>query len=179
MNWLRFCFFLAIPLFAAEPAAAEPAHDMTPWLWANFIILVLALAYLSRKYGGPFLKSRQENISQGIADADSKKADADRRVAEVNQKLSSLDAEIASLKTQMREEQAQEAKRLADRNAAELTRIQHQAEQEMEAAGKAARLELQAHAARLALDLAEKKLRNEMTGDAQERLTRGFVESLR
>ena len=49
----------------------------------------------------------------------------------------------------------------------------------MEAAGKAARLELQAHAAKLALDLAEKKLRAGMTGEAQERFTRGFVESLR
>ena len=152
---------------------------MTPWLWANFAILVLALGYLSKKYGGPFLKGRQEGISKGIADAEVKKGDADRRVAEVNQKLASLDAEIANLKTQMREEQAQEAKRLADRNAAELARVQQQAEQEMEAAGKAARLELQAHAAKLALDLAEKKLRAGMTGEAQERLTRGFVESLR
>ncbi len=157
----------------------EAGHDMTPWLWANFVILVVALGYLSKKYGAPFLQARQENISKGIADAETKKTEADRRVAEVNQKLATLDAEIANLKTQMREEQAQEAKRLADRNAAELARVQQQSEQEMEAAGKAARLELQGYAAKLALDLAEKKLRSGMTGDAQDRLTRGFVESLR
>lgn len=162
-----------------QEAAGETQRNMTPWLWANFIILIAALAYLSKKYGAPFLKSRQENITQGIADADAKKADAERRVAEVNQKLASLDAEIANLKTQMRTEQAQEAKRLADRNAAELARIQQQAEQEIEAAGKSARLELKAQAAKLAVDLAEKKLRNEMTPAAQERLTSGFVESLR
>ena len=79
---------------------------MTPWLWANFAILVGALWYLSKKYGGPFLKARQDGISQGIADADAKRADSDRRVAEVNQKLSNLDAEIAALKAQMIEEQA-------------------------------------------------------------------------
>ena len=35
----------------------EAERDMTPWLWANFAILVLALGYLSKKYGGPFLKA--------------------------------------------------------------------------------------------------------------------------
>ena len=179
VNWLRSAFFFAIPVFAAEQSGGETHHDMTPWLWANFLILIGALAYLGAKHGAPFLKARQESISSGIAEAAAKKADADRRVADVNQRLSALDSEIANLKTQMREEQAQEAQRLADRNAAELARIQHQAEQEMEAAGKAARIELQAHAAKLALDLAEQKLRAEMTGDTQQRLTRGFVESLR
>ncbi len=177
--WLRFSFFFAIPAWAAQESGGEPQKDLTPWLWANFILLIAALWYLSRKYGGPFLKGRQEGISQGIADADAKRADADRRVAEVNQKLSNLDAEITALKSQMRDEQALEAKRLEERHAAELVRIRQQAEQEIEAAGKAARLELQAHAAKLAVDLAEKKLRNEMTGDAQHGLTRGFVESLR
>ncbi len=180
MNWLRFAiFFSALSAAAAEQAGGEPQHDMTPWLWANFIILIGALAYLSTKYGGPFLKSRQENISRGLAEADVKKTEANRRAAEVDQKLATLDTEIANLKTQMREEQAQEAKRLADRNAAELARIQQQAEQEMEAAGKSARLDLQAHAAKLALELAEQKLQTEMTDDVQHRLTRGFVESIR
>lgn len=180
MNWLRFAtFFCVFSARAAEQSRTESQHDMTPWLWANFIILIGALAYLSTKYGGPFLQSRQENINRGLAEADVKKTEASRRAAEVDQKLASLDADIANLKTQMREEQTLEAKRLADRNAAELARIQQQAEQEMEAAGKAARLDLQAHAAKLALELAEQKLRTEMTDDVQHRLTRGFVESIR
>jgi len=172
---LLLLIILAMPLFAAE----ETKRDMTPWLWANFLILLGALVYLGRKYGGPFLQARQQSIQQGIADAAAKKADAETRVADVNQRLSSLDAEIAGLKVQMREEQRLEAKRLADRNAAEISRVQQQAEQEIESAGKAARLELQAHAAKLALDLAEQKIRLRMDDETQRGLTRGFVESLK
>lgn len=166
---------VAAPLAAAE----ESQRDMTPWLWANFLILMGALVYFIRKYGGPFLQARQEGIQQGIADAAKKKADADAQVADVNQRLSQLDAEIAKLKTQMREEQQLEAKRLADRNAAEIVRVQQQAEQEIEATAKSARLDLQALAARLAVDLAEQKVRAQMNDDTQRGLTRGFVESLR
>ncbi len=163
---------------AAAEQGGETQRDMTPWLWANFVILLAALGYLAMKHGGPYLKARQEGIQKGIADAEAKKADADRRVAEVNARLANLDAEITNLKTQMREEQAQEAERLAARNAAELARIQQQAEQEMESAAKAARLDLQAHAGKLALDLAEQKLRARMNPATQHDLAQGFVDRL-
>ncbi|MDQ6678331.1 MAG: ATP synthase F0 subunit B [Acidobacteriota bacterium] len=168
--------------FALTAAAAEQRgetqRDMTPWLWANFILLLAALGYLAMKYGGPFLKARQEGIQKGIADAEAEKAGADRRVAEVNERLANLDTEIANLKSQMREEQAQEAERLAARNAAELARIQQQAEQEMEAAAKAARLDLQAHAGKLAVELAEQKLRARMNPATQHELAQSFMDRL-
>ncbi len=167
----------SLPALSAEQSKAE-AHDMTPWLWANFLILIGALGYLGVKHGGPFLKARQDTIAKGIDEAAAKKADADQRVAKVNERLANLDSEISGLKTQMREEQQQESKRLADRNAAEIARIQQQMQQEIESAGKTARLELQAHAAKLALDLAEQKLRAQMNTETQLNLTRGFVESL-
>lgn len=174
---------LALPLAAAEQAAehagAEAQHGPSPWLWANFVILMGALIYLARKHGGPFLAERDAAIQKGIAGAAAKKADADARVADVNQRLANLDTEIADLKVQMRTEQQQEAQRLADRNAQEIARLQHQSEQEMASAAKTARLELQAHAAKLALALAEQKLRTQMTDDTQHRLTGSFVESLR
>lgn len=177
MKRLLLFVLTSLSALSAEQPGAE-ARDMTPWLWANFLILIGALGYLGVKYGGPFLKARQDTIAKGIDEAAAKKADADQRVAKVNERLANLDSEIAGLKTQMREEQQQESKRLADRNAAEIARIQQQMQQEIESAGKTARLELQAHAAKLALDLAEQKLRAQMNTETQLNLTRGFVESL-
>ena len=172
-------FLAALPaLLAAEQAGAEAPHDMTPWLWANFLILMGALAWLGVKHGGPFLQARQETIAKGISDAVATKADADQRVAKVDARLANLDAEIATLKTQMIEEQQQESKRLADRNTAEIARIQQQMQQEIESAGKSARIELQAHAAKLAVDLAERKLRDRMNDETRHSLARNFVESL-
>ncbi len=179
MKRFSLLFLAALPaLHAAEQAGAETQHDMTPWLWANFLILMGALAWLGVKHGRPFLAARQETIAKGIGEAAAKKADADRRVAKVDERLANLENEIATLKTQMIEEQQQESKRLADRNTAEIARIQQQMQQEIESAGKTARLELQAHAAKLAVDLAERKLRDRMNDSTQHNLTRGFVESL-
>ncbi len=164
-----------MPLAAAEEAAEK---DMTPWLWANFIILVIALGYLTKKYGGPFLAARSANIQQGIAAANARKAEADRRVADVEARLANLGGEIEKLKTEIRAEQGREADRIAARNAVDIARIHQQAEQEIDALTKAARLELQEHAGNLALQLAEQKIRARMNPETQRKLNRDFLNSI-
>ena len=175
MKRLPLAFLLAIPLSAAEQAAEK---DMTPWLWANFILLMIALGWLVKKYLGPFFVVRSESIRQGIAEAEAQKAEADRRVADVDARFAALDAEIARLKSEMRSEQAREIERLRARNAAELVRVRLQAEQEIESTVKAARLELRRYAGKLALDLAEQKIRSRMTPEAHRGMTQAFVRSL-
>lgn len=177
MRRIALFLFLALPLAAAEqPGAGE--KDMTAWLWANFIILVLALGWLIRKQGGPFLAARAEAIRQGITEADEKKAEAARRVAEVDAKLATLGPQIDKLKAEMRAEQSREIEQVRACNAAEIERIHDQARLDVDTAYKAARLELERHAGKLALDLAQSKIRARMNPDAQRKLTRDFVSSL-
>lgn len=169
---LSFAFSLA----AAEQPGAE--KDMTGYLWANFFILVLALGWLIRKQGGPFLAARLEAIRQGITDGERRKSEAARRIAEVEAKLASLGPEIEKMKAEMRAEKLREEERIRLRNAAELEHIHQHARQEVESALKAARLQLEAYAGKLALDLAESKIRSRMTPAAQRNLTQDFVGSL-
>ncbi|MDQ2899162.1 MAG: hypothetical protein M3Y07_05095 [Acidobacteriota bacterium] len=166
------------PLRAAEPQQ-KPEKDMMAWLWANFLILAGGIGYLAVKKGGPYFILRSEDIRRGIAESEKLKSEADARVAAVSAKLATLDAEIASMRSAIREEQAQENERIQRETASELARIQQRGEQEIEAAGKLARLELRRHAAQLSLELAERKLRHRMNPEMQRSLTRSFVQDLR
>jgi F-type H+-transporting ATPase subunit b len=169
---------LAVPLFAQETKEAAPEKDMTVWLWANFVILVGGLVYLSKKYGGPFFAARSEGIRKDIVGAEKTKAEAAAKIAEVNAKLAHLDADIATMKQEIQTEYARESERLEARHRAEIDRIHSQAQQEIQSATKMARLELQREAARLALDLAEKKVSARMNPATQNELASDFVESL-
>lgn len=174
-----FALFLVLtPLRAAEHQD-KPEKDMTPWLWANFLILAGGVGYLAAKKGGPYFESRSQDIRKGMADAEKLKADSDARVAAVNAKIANLHGEIESMRTNIRQEQAQEHERIERETAFELQRIQTHVQAEIEAAGKAARLELRRHAGQLAVELAERKLRARMNPQLQDALTQAFVEGLR
>lgn len=151
---------------------------MTPWLWANFLILAAGLAWLSKKYLGPFFAARSREIGEGIAEAQKQSAEAARRVADVTARFDSLPGEIEKLKAEMRAEQAREIERIRALNVAELERVRLQSEQEIEIAAKSARLELREYAAKLAVDLAARKIRARMTPQIHENLTREFVSRL-
>jgi F-type H+-transporting ATPase subunit b len=177
--------FLVLPIFGQETPtqetkkeAAAPEKDMTPWMWANFVILTGALVYLSRKYGGPFFAARSEGIRKDIVNAEKTKSESEAKIAEVNAKLANLGAEIKAMKEENLRDQARETERLQSRHQAELARIHAQAQQEIQSATKMARLELQRQAAVLALDLAEKKVSARMNPETQNRLASGFVESI-
>jgi F-type H+-transporting ATPase subunit b len=96
----------------------------------------------------------------------------------VDRKLANLEAEIEGLRQNARREQAAEAERIRQQTATDLARIQEHAAREIDAAGKAARIELKRYAARLAVDLAEQKIRRQMSGDLQSALVDNFVRGL-
>ncbi len=169
---------IALPLLSQETKEAAPEKDMLPWMWANFIILVAVLVYLSRKYGGPFFAARAEGIRKDIVDAEKTQAESDAKIAKVNAKLANLGADIAAMKEEHQRDQAREMERLQARHQSELARIHVQARQEIESATKTAKLELQREAAALALDLAEKKVASRMNPETQKELASGFVESI-
>jgi F-type H+-transporting ATPase subunit b len=174
------------PTKAAETGEFEPAtrgegkaEGVSPiWAWANFAILAGVLGYLIAKYGGPWFTARSTAIRRGIAEAEEIRRNAEAKAAEVDRKLARLQTEIEALRTAAHGEQAAEAERIRQQNAADLARLREHAASEIVAAGKAARLELKRYAAQLAVDLAEQKIRRQMTPDVQAVLIEGFTRDL-
>ena len=181
---------LSAPLISAQepPAkAAEPAtHAKSEgenlgssiWAWANFAMLVGLLGYVVAKKGGPWFASRSQSIRQGIAEAEDIRSKAEASAAEVDRRLASLETEIEQLRANARREQAAEAERIRTQSAADLERIQEHATREIDSASKGARLELKRYAAQLAVDLAEQKIRRQMTPQLQSTLVENFARGL-
>ncbi|MGD1071729.1 MAG: hypothetical protein ABSB15_16470 [Bryobacteraceae bacterium] len=164
---------IAVPLMAEE-GGGKP--ELSPiWDWANFIILAAVLGYLIAKNIGPLLVSRSRQIYEGLAAGEKAKADADARAAAVQAKLADLGQVIAQMKASSKEERDREAERIRRETDAEFARVRQHAQQEIESAGKLARLEVQRYAAKLAIDLAEQKVRARMSAQTQTELLNNFI----
>ena len=171
---------LLILLLAAVGASAqEKAEESNEvWKWANFGILAIGLGYLVAKTLPPFFRSRTVEIQKGISEAQKIKREAEARASEMNARLASLSAEIDKFQRTARTEMEQEGARLREETSRHLQKLQHQAEQEIETAGKLARRELKTYAAKLALDLAEQRIRTRLDKSAESGLVDEFVKNL-
>jgi F-type H+-transporting ATPase subunit b len=148
------------------------------WQWINFAILVGVLGWLAAKQGGPFFAGRAKGIAEGLAAGEKAKNEAEARARAVDQRLANLKNEIADMRSKAREEREREADRIRRDTQTEIARIRAHAEQELESAGKQARLDVQRFAAKLAVDLAEQKIRSRMSSEAQGALFDRFLRDL-
>lgn len=178
MRRLATLLLIALPAFAQEAGGKAEKPSMLIWQVLNFFILAGFIGWLISKYGRPALTARSAEITEGLSAGEKAKAQADARAKEVQAKLDNLDKEIAALRTNAREEREREAERIRREGQNEIARLHAQAEMEIEGAGKQARREVQRAAARLAIELAESKVRARMSPDAQSALLESFLKDL-
>lgn len=171
--------FLSLLFAAGAFAAEEGGHDVPViYKWVNFAILAGILGYIAVKVGGPALRQRAEDILDSFATAARRGQEVAAKAAEVEQKLAGLQAEIDAIRAEAQAEMAREADRFSADTAALLAKVEHNAQQEIASATKAAKKELQLHSSRLALDLARRKLQERITPPVQDGLVDGFLQSL-
>jgi F-type H+-transporting ATPase subunit b len=170
--------FSTLPLLAQESGGSGEGTNVILWQALNFVILAGLLGWLAVKQGGPALRARGEEIRSGLAAGEKAKAEADARAAQVQAQLANLGKEVEEIRASAKEERDREADRIRRDTQAEMDRIRVQADNEIESAGKMARLEVQHAAARMAIDLAEKKVRARMSPEIQMALLQGFLADL-
>jgi F-type H+-transporting ATPase subunit b len=171
--------FFALTAHAAEEggaAGAEKAQEMFKWI--NFAIVAGALLWVCLKKAPGFFRGRADAIGSAITRAGSAKAAADAQLREAETKLENLQKEVAELRAFAERESAAEVGRILTATASDEQKIAAAAKAEIEAAERAARLELKALAAKLAVDGAESLLAKQLTAKAQEALISNFVKSL-
>jgi F-type H+-transporting ATPase subunit b len=159
-----------------ENPAVENATELFKWI--NFAIVASALLWLCLKKAPAFFSGRASAISSAITKATSAKASADAQLREAESKLVNLQKEITELRALAERESAAEVARLRATTQSDAQKIAAAAKAEIEAAERAARLELKALAAALAVDGAESLLTKQLTPKAQESLISDFVKSL-
>ena len=171
-------FFSATALYAQEAQEAIPPDEMIFWKWANFLLLAAGATYLLVKHLPKFFKSRSEEIQKDITEAQQTKLAAEKRAAEMDTRLKTLGAEIEKFRAQSKVEMEQEAARIREETAHQIEKLQRQAEQEIESAGHLAGRELREYAAKLALDLAEQRIRTRLDSGTEAGLVEDFTKDL-
>jgi F-type H+-transporting ATPase subunit b len=175
---------LAAGLFAQEHGAAAGSHGedhgdpFLTWKIINFLILGSGLGYLALKLGGPFFRSRGEEIRQAIAESSKVREEAEARAAAIEQRISNLDAELVQLREESRQEMAREEGRIQADTARQVAKLEENTTQEVAQLTRRAEQELQDYAAKLAVDLAEKKVKTRLTPMVHGSLVRRFVDDL-
>jgi F-type H+-transporting ATPase subunit b len=166
-----------------EGAAAGTPHEQTVLQTvaklANFAILAGVLVYFLRTPIRAYLQSRATAIRSDLVAASEMRATATAQLADIERKLQSLPAELAALKAQGAQDVAAEQVRIAQAAALERERLIEQTRREIAMRLQVARRQLTEHAARLAVQVAEERIRRTITPDDQLRLVERYTEQLR
>lgn len=142
----------------------------------NFAIVAGVIVWASKKNLPALFRNRTASIQKSIEEARKASDDANRRLAQVESRLSRLDDEINQMRANSEKEAAAEEERIKAAAAEDARHIVESAEQEIAAATKAARRDLTAYAADLAVNLAAKQIRVDTPTD--QALVRRFAQQI-
>lgn len=167
----------------SHEAAGETPHGQTVLQTiakvANFAILAGVLVYFLRSPIAGYLSSRGTQIRQDLVTASEVRAAAIARLDEIQRRLKALPGELEALQAQGARDVAAEQTRIAQAAALERERLIAQTRREIETRLRVARRELSEHAARLAVAIAEERIRRSITADDQLRLVDRYTAQLK
>ncbi len=163
-------------------ATAEAPHEQTPLQTvaklANFAILAGVLVYFLRTPTAAYLASRATTIRSDLVAASEMRATATAQLADIERKLQTLPAELEALKRQGAEDVVAEQARIAQAAAVERERLIQQTRREIDTRLRVARRELTEHAAQLAVQVAEARIKRTITPEDQLRLVERYTTQL-
>ena len=142
----------------------------------NFVVIAAAIVWASRKYLPGMFRDRSTAIQKAMQEAQIASEEARRRLADIELRLMKLDGEIGMMRDAAEKEGAAEEARIQAAAAEDARKIVTSAEQEISAAAKAARRQLTAYAADLAVGLARKQIHVDAATD--QALVRSFAQEL-
>ena len=179
---LRRCLFillcLLLPALELRAAEAETGALELVFKWINFFTVFGALFFLLRKPFRRYVAERRRAIQAAIAESRKLHQRAERQLAEVNERLARLEEEIKRMGTQAAADAAAEQRRIQESARREAERVLATARAEIDSALLAGRLELKAYAARLAVNLAEERIRGQLAPPTHAALFAAFVARL-
>lgn len=139
----------------------------------NFVVIAGVLFWAGRKFLPGIFRDRTAAIQKAMQEAQKASEEARRKLADIESRLMKLDAEIGAIRNEAAKEGSAEEVRIKHAAEEDARKIVASAEQEIAAAAKAARRQLTAYAADLAVGLAQKQIRVDATTD--QALVRGFA----
>lgn len=172
------CFFSAFILLvsAADVAfgAEGTAHgnEWKEWLWKvlNFAVLVFILVKFLGKPLRAFLKQRTELIEKTLKEAREARELAEQALAEIEGKLRLKDKELQDIMAQTEQSAKKEQALLINQGENMKDKILEQAKNSIDYDLKLAKDAIKSEVIVLSMELAEKKIKEELPADRQLRL---------
>lgn len=153
----------------------EPALG---WLMVTFVLFALLIVGAARRPLGRHLQNRADGIRRALAEAQEARADAEARAAASEARLAQLDAEVQDLKAEFRRQGEAELARMEQAANAAAARLHKDAEDTLRAEAKRHQEALKREGARIALELAEQRVRSAVADGDRQRLTQNFIQDL-
>lgn len=166
----------ALPVLAAEESEGNPNETLFKWI--NFFTVFGPAIYFGRKPLKAAFDAMRKEIRADIDKSQKQQEDARQRITGVEQRLANLDEETVGMRRTALEEITAQLERLRETARRDTERILATTQAEIESSRRAAGLQLRAHSARLAIQLAEQSLRKKLTPGAHTTLFETFVGSL-
>ncbi|MGQ9569445.1 MAG: F0F1 ATP synthase subunit B [Thermodesulfovibrionales bacterium] len=163
---------LAVTVFASEEGAEAHTSLFKDYLWKiiNFGILAFILFKFGRKPLQSFLKQRAELIEKTLKEAQQAKEAAQKALQEVEERLKTKDKEIEDIISASRRSGEEARESLIQQGDRLKEKILEQARVNIEYELKSAKEAIKAEAVEIAMELAEKKLKERLTKEEQKRL---------
>ncbi len=184
-------------LWASASFAAEGGHHAEPhianmwglgekyaespalgWLTITFALFAWGVV---RSAKGPLknhLETRADGLEKAMAEAQKAKADAERRAKEAEQKLAALEGDMKQMQADFESQGKLEAERIKTSAEEMAKKIAKDAEDTIGAEMERARETLRAEASRLALQLAEERIKHMLTAADDEKLKKTLIQDL-
>lgn len=137
----------------------------------NFLILVALLVFMMKKMDiKGFFRKRTELIEQSLKEAREAKELAQKALAQVEERLKIKDKEMEEILSAARESGAREKTRIVEDGARLKERILEQTKNNIDFEVKMAKEAIKQEAVEIAMELAEKKLKDRITKEEQIKL---------
>lgn len=169
--------------FAAGGGESGAEHGV-PWVpialhAMNLTILFLVIYRFAGASIRDSLKGRATRIRKEIGDAAALAADATKRMENLSARLDGFEAELAGMKAQAEAESAREREEIIARAKRESALIEEATARTIRSEVTKARSELREEAVRLAMQLAEQRLKTQLRADDEDRFAAEFLRSVK
>ncbi|NPA24848.1 MAG: F0F1 ATP synthase subunit B [Deltaproteobacteria bacterium] len=160
--------------------AEDPMPLLKDFLWRvlNLVVLLWILIKFAGKPVKEYFAGRRESIQKGIEEAREAKAAAEKIYKEYQDKLAGLDDELRQIEEKAQLEAEREKTRMRQETEELVAKLQQQARQMADQEVASAKRQLREEAAQLALEVAEKLVRENVSDDDRKRMVENYLEKV-
>ncbi len=174
-----FMLVIAAMLVPSDAFAAGDPGTTFLWKGINFVVLVIAVVIVWKKFLKKALEGRADDIRAQLAEAEVRRKEAEAKLAEYKKKESGFAALIAEAEARIKKDAELEKEKIKAEAAMMVEKLKEQARATAEYEVERARVELKKEAALLAMEMAKTIIAKEIRADDQDRLVKTYIDKLR